>query len=215
MQNRIWIKCVLILTLILFNETSMSYAGKLISASNNQPMNGPKLWANNCARCHNNRSPTEFTPNQWGTIMMHMRLQGGLTGEESKAILDYLTQASLSEFTTATTPSSNQQVSASTQPNTKSNEQTASNKKTSEVTSSGSAVYQKSCVACHGGDGKGIAPSIPDFTKKGGVLSKSSGVLLNNIIQGIGAMPAKGGNSSLSDEDMKAVLNYIQNTFSK
>jgi cytochrome c5 len=203
MQNRFWIKLVFILTGIIFNGFSISYAGKLISASNNKNMSGVQLWANNCARCHNARSPTEFTPIQWDTTMLHMRIQGGLTGQETKAILAYLTEASLPEFKTVTTTSSNQQ-------DTNSN---ASGK--TAVKSSGKAVYQKTCSACHGTDGKGIGPSFPDFTKKGGVLSHPSSVLLNNINQGISSMPAKGGNPNLSDEDLKAALDYIENTFAK
>ena len=203
MQNHFWIKLVFILTGIIFNGFSISYASKLISASSNKNMSGVQLWADNCSRCHNARSPTEFTPNQWNTIMLHMRIQGGLTGQEAKAVQEYLIEASLSEFKTVTTASTNQQ-------DTQSN---ASGK--TAITSSGKAVYQKTCIACHGADGKGIGPSFPDFTKKGGVLTHPSGVLLNNIKQGIGSMPAKGGNPNLSDEDLKAALDYIKNTFAK
>ena len=88
-----------------------------------------------------------------------------------------------------------------------------SKENTTTSNSSGKAIYQKTCVACHGTNGKGIAPSFPDFTKKGGVLSQPSGVLLNNIKQGIGSMPAKGGDPALTDQDLKAALDYIENTF--
>ncbi|CAM2891756.1 cytochrome c [Legionella anisa] len=211
MLNRFWINLVFILIGIIFNGISMSYASKLISASNSQNMNGPKLWANNCMRCHNSRAPTEYTPNQWNTIMLHMRIQGGLTKQESKEILAYLTEASLSEFTTGTSTN----TSSSNQQGTQSNEQTTSTQETTEEKSSGITVYQKNCSTCHGANGKGITSSIPDFTKKGGVLSQSPSVLLNNITNGIGSMPAKGGNSSLTDQDLQAVLDYIENTFAR
>ncbi len=88
-----------------------------------------------------------------------------------------------------------------------------SKEKTSTSVSSGKAVYQKTCIACHGENGKGIAPTIPDFTKKGGVLSQSSNILFNNVKQGIGGMPAKGGDPTLTDHDLKTALDYIENTF--
>ncbi|HHF0527009.1 TPA: cytochrome c [Legionella anisa] len=87
------------------------------------------------------------------------------------------------------------------------------NKNSEQVNLTGKVIYQKSCSACHGANGKGIAPSIPDFSKKGGVLSQPSNILLNNIKQGIGSMPAKGGDSALTDQDLKDVLDYIKNTF--
>ncbi|MCW8400468.1 c-type cytochrome [Legionella sp. PATHC038] len=209
MQSRFWIKLVLITGILFINEPSIAYAGKLFSKMGMHQKTGVQLWADNCARCHNNRAPTEFTPNQWNTIMLHMRIQGGLTGEEAKEVLAYLTDASLSEFKTGTT------TTASQQNNQESQAAKTNITKTGKPTASGKDIYQKNCVACHGVDGKGTSPAFPDFTKKGGVLSKSSSVLLQNTIKGIGGMPPKGGNPSLSDDDLKAALDYIESTFAK
>jgi len=79
--------------------------------------------------------------------------------------------------------------------------------------SSGKAIYQKTCVACHGSNGKGISPSIPDFTKNGGVLSQPSHTLFNHIKEGIGAMPAKGGNLALTDQELQAALDFVESSF--
>ena len=105
MLSRSWMQIILIIG-ILFIVYSVSYAGKLFSGLGTPQKSGPQLWVDNCSRCHNYRAPTEFTPNQWNTIMLHMRIQGGLTGKEAKEILAYLSDASLSEFKTATTTSS-------------------------------------------------------------------------------------------------------------
>ncbi len=34
---------------------------------------GAQLWAENCMRCHNIRSPGSLSPVQWEVAMMHMR----------------------------------------------------------------------------------------------------------------------------------------------
>lgn len=77
----------------------------------------------------------------------------------------------------------------------------------------GKQIYQKNCSGCHGANGKGVVPSAPDFTHKGGILSQPRNRLFHNIKFGMGSMPAKGGNSSLSDNELKATLDYIENTF--
>lgn len=83
----------------------------------------------------------------------------------------------------------------------------------------GREVYQGTCVACHGGDGAGVLPGVPDLSEKGGPLSKSDAVLLENITNGFQspgspmAMPAKGGDPSLSEQDIRAVLQYLRSEF--
>lgn len=195
MPIRFSIKWILIFGMI-FNQTSICYADKLISALSKHHESGAQLWVDNCARCHNYRSPTEFTPNQWKTIMLHMRFQAGLTCEEAKEVLDYLTQSSIAEF--QTTPVTKPQI----------------NKVSGQhIPASGKTIYETTCIGCHGANGKGNGPSFPDFTRKNGVLSKPNNVLLNNVIHGIGGMPPKGGNPSLTNDDLQAALNYIKDTF--
>lgn len=83
----------------------------------------------------------------------------------------------------------------------------------------GKAVYEGTCIACHGADGAGTIPGVPDLTDKSGPLSKSDDVLLKNVTEGMQspgsplAMPAKGGNPSLTKEDLKAVIEYMKGAF--
>ena len=55
---------------------------------------GAELWAQNCVRCHNIRSPSSYSPAQWGVVMMHMRVRANLTPEEHKKILEFLKSGS-------------------------------------------------------------------------------------------------------------------------
>ncbi len=51
---------------------------------------GARTWADNCARCHNMRDPKELRDDQWRPVISHMRVRGGLTGEEARDVLAFL-----------------------------------------------------------------------------------------------------------------------------
>ncbi len=51
---------------------------------------GAKSWADNCLRCHNVRDPKELRDDQWVTTTFHMRVRGGLTGQETRDIITFL-----------------------------------------------------------------------------------------------------------------------------
>jgi mono/diheme cytochrome c family protein len=78
-------------------------------------------------------------------------------------------------------------------------------------TSAGKAIYTKSCVGCHGADGKGNPAMAKvmkglDITAKD-VTQRSDDELLKAISEGKGKMPAQ---KSLSKDDEKAVLAYVR-----
>src|SRR5574340_254372 len=85
--------------------------------------------------------------------------------------------------------------------------------------SQGEAVYNETCVACHGGDGAGSLPGVPDLTEKTGPLSHDDAVLLKRMAEGFQSpgspmgMPPRGGNPALTDADLKAVLKYMRKEF--
>ncbi len=160
---------------------------------------GSKVWADNCNRCHNMRGPKELRDDQWISTSFHMRVRAGLTGQETRDVITFL-QAS----NTKSVASGSTQVAA--------------------VISKGATAketYDKTCIACHGGDGKGAFPGTPDFTSGDGVLAKSDSVLMDHITNGFQsegspmAMPPKGGNPNLDNAGIKAVLSYIRETFGK
>jgi hypothetical protein len=51
---------------------------------------GARVYAQNCARCHNLRSPTERSSRDWATIVLHMRARGNLTRTEGNAVRAFL-----------------------------------------------------------------------------------------------------------------------------
>ena len=160
---------------------------------------GSKAWAENCVRCHNVRAANDLRDDQWITTVFHMRVRAGLTGQEMRDILTFLQS------------SNNRPVSANML------RTSATGAKGSGL--SGQAIYSQTCVACHGVDGKGTLPGVPDLTRKDGRLAKPDDELLRNITNGFQspgspmAMPAKGGNTSLSEIDLKNVLEYLHETF--
>lgn len=54
---------------------------------------GAQLWAENCVRCHNNRSPSTYSDAEWDVAMHHMRIRANLTAEEHRKILQFLKSA--------------------------------------------------------------------------------------------------------------------------
>lgn len=54
---------------------------------------GAQLWAENCVRCHNIRSPSTYSDAEWEVSMHHMRIRGNLTAEEHKKVLEFLKSA--------------------------------------------------------------------------------------------------------------------------
>lgn len=83
----------------------------------------------------------------------------------------------------------------------------------------GREVYQGTCIACHGADGTGALPGVPDFTAKDSPLGNPDEVLVERMMNGFQssdspmAMPAKGGNPALTREDIEQVLRYMRKTF--
>jgi mono/diheme cytochrome c family protein len=53
-------------------------------------LRGAQLWPVYCNTCHNARPGSEFSPAEWGMILMHMRTQANLTAYDARAVLEYL-----------------------------------------------------------------------------------------------------------------------------
>ncbi len=73
-------------------EAKVAMATRAPSPPQTASPSGAELWSANCGRCHNLRSPQEFTPAQWEVVVHHMRMRVPLTGEQQSAILQFLSQ---------------------------------------------------------------------------------------------------------------------------
>lgn len=74
----------------------------------------------------------------------------------------------------------------------------------------GKKVYEATCQACHGG----AVPGIPHVGKKedwAPRIKQGKDTLHKHALEGFNAMPAKGGNGSLSDDEVKAAVDYMAN----
>lgn len=78
----------------------------------------------------------------------------------------------------------------------------------------GASVYNKTCALCHAA-GVGGAPKPGDKADWGPRIAQGEETLFKHAIEGFtgakGAMPAKGGSPSLSDEDVKAAVTHMVN----
>ena len=166
---------------------------------------GVKLWAIYCDGCHNARDPKEFRDDQWRVTTTHMKVRAGLPGQDARDILAFLQQAN------NPTAVGLRQVSA-----TAARAAIAAGPGDSQA---GREVYNNVCVACHAEDGTGLVAGVPNFTQPRGRMAKSDEVLLQHIIDGFQspgspmAMPPRGGDPDLTDQDLRNSLSFIRRQF--
>lgn len=72
----------------------------------------------------------------------------------------------------------------------------------------GEQIYNNTCIACHM-TGHFGAPKVGNQQEWKPRLEKGLEVLLNNSLKGLNSMPPKGGNSRLSDEEIKAAVAFM------
>ena len=89
----------------------------------------------------------------------------------------------------------------------------------------GEEIYAGLCVACHGPDAKGITGLGKDLTTSEFLASRTDAEMVDFIIEGRPAdhpdnstgvgMPPRGGNPSLTDEDLAEVVSYLRSLVSE
>jgi cytochrome c5 len=72
----------------------------------------------------------------------------------------------------------------------------------------GKTVYEKTCASCHA-TGVAGAPKVGDKAVWAEHFAEGTEHLVQTAIKGKGAMPPKGGNPALSEEEVRAAVNYM------
>jgi len=72
----------------------------------------------------------------------------------------------------------------------------------------GESIYNNVCIACHV-DGRFGAPKVGNHKDWSPRLTKGLDNLFHSALQGLNAMPAKGGQAQLSDEEIKDTVAFM------
>ena len=76
------------------------------------------------------------------------------------------------------------------------------------IAADGKAIYEKTCVACHA-SGVANAPKLGDKAAWAPRIAAGMDALMASTIDGKNAMPPRAGDASLSDDELKAALEYL------
>lgn len=76
--------------LTLNADTADSAEAEAVDSKKGDFIRGAKLWADTCVRCHNMRDPKDQTDEEWRLTAFHMRVRAGLTGQDTRDILEFL-----------------------------------------------------------------------------------------------------------------------------
>ncbi|MEQ1515161.1 MAG: c(7)-type cytochrome triheme domain-containing protein, partial [Usitatibacteraceae bacterium] len=79
---------------------------------------------------------------------------------------------------------------------------------TGTTESPGKSVYQATCSACHA-TGIAGAPKVGDQAAWAPRVKSGNAALYGSALKGKGAMPAKGGNAALPDDDVKSAVDFM------
>jgi mono/diheme cytochrome c family protein len=200
------------------------------STSDQTLVQGKKIFTDNCAACHGANGTgavlgaADFTnmpqiaggaPRDFYQIVTQGKgsmpsWQGRLSQDDRWAVIDFVRTFSydptLGEGAAATEIEPTQAATAAVCDESQTNPF-----KWDDVAaiSAGQSLYVQKCGACHGTNGKGLLPGMPDFSAAGSKqdVKDTSGELFCTIRNGRGAMPSWSG--TLSPEQMWQALTYI------
>lgn len=77
---------------------------------------------------------------------------------------------------------------------------------TQAVAADGQAIYSANCATCH----NALKPKLGDKVAWEPLIKEGEDVLVASVIHGKGVMPARAGKPGLSDDDIKAAVEYIE-----
>ncbi|MGA7329588.1 MAG: c-type cytochrome [Rhodomicrobium sp.] len=74
------------------------------------------------------------------------------------------------------------------------------------VAADGQAIYTANCAACH----NNMKPKLGDKGAWEPLVKQGTDVLVASVVKGKGIMPPRGGKPGLSDQDIKAAVEYME-----
>jgi cytochrome c1 len=86
-------KKIIIIIAIFSSAAAISIISSCKATQAISAKSGATLWGENCQRCHNTPSPSDFSDGQWETIGMHMKLRSNITDDEVKKVVEFLQSA--------------------------------------------------------------------------------------------------------------------------
>lgn len=72
----------------------------------------------------------------------------------------------------------------------------------------GKAVYDKTCTVCHAAGVAG-APKLGDKAAWAPRVATGKDALVASVVKGKGAMPPKAGNAALTEDEIKAAIDFM------
>ena len=69
-------------------------------------------------------------------------------------------------------------------------------------------VYNDACMSCHASGAAG-APLLGDLEAWNSRMEKGMDVVMTNVINGVNAMPAKGLCMACTDNELRAIVDYM------
>jgi cytochrome c5 len=130
--------------------------------------------------------------------------------EEAPAVTEEKSADTATEIKTEEAPAVTEEKVADTVTTTKTEEAPAAETETVATASNidGKALYKTICFACHD-TGAANAPKLTDKALWKPRIALGKEALYNTAINGKGTMPPKGGNMALSDDEVKAIVDYM------
>lgn len=82
-----------LLTALMWTPAAMADQDQSMGSQESEAMQtaqGARYWSAQCGRCHNLRSPGEFTDDIWDVSVNHMRIRANIPADQIRAIKTFL-----------------------------------------------------------------------------------------------------------------------------
>ncbi len=164
---------------------------------------GARVYGNMCGRCHNARSPLEFSDRSWTMIVNHMRVRGNMTGSQVRDVLAFLQASNTDPRQRTMLPA--EERSSTTRGAVPSD--TTLSTDPAVIARGRQLAREKACLGCHiiEGEGAAVGPSLDGIDGRRGagfVMRKIADPAFNNSTS---MMP----NFGLTPDEVRAVTSYL------